>query len=514
MLVALVELSSRLFGLTRDSDAASKFNESAAQDIESLDTTIKQVSASVGEPIPIGGNMDPNLWTALDSLYEKLNDNDAQVQNKLKSLTKVIDLMDKFFARHKSQQTKYWQVIKDLITRINTLLRKEELHPLDNLSTRIHSLEMNSQPPAYGQPHNAQHFQSKQERRGSDDSETFAEFLHNLGSPNQHRPVPPAQPMSMPSQSLDLTNLMERMKELEDALETIADRASSEGVSFGQFVFHTPRHLSDWIGTQLKGYRYGYFVDGVSIWQFFFTDHRDTDAITSSVDKHVKAGYATFHEAYVSVSFQNTLPTLLGKGDQTDYLPALRTFDKWDKGDTSGGLRIRISRELTGVQRQIEKYIRNLDSISEARLLAQDCLTHSVRFVTELSAYITRAHQQLSHSKTYNTQQAWNLVARCVKRCFTDMSDARITAKDARDHTNPLATATEYIWATLRTHQVMEEYLQKNFEDHPAFSSVITSFVTNNNITSNVSEVSSKADKVEKDIKAYKKAFGCSSHTN
>lgn len=182
-----------------------------------------------------------------------------------------------------------------------------------------------------------------------------------------------------------------------------------------------------------------------------------------------------------------------------------RTFEKWDKGDTSGGLRIRISREMTGVQRQIEKYIRNLDSASEARVLAQYLLTHSVRFVAELSAYITRAHQQLSNSRTYNTQQVWNLVSRCVKRCFTDMSDAYITAKDVRDHTNPLATVTEYIWATLKTHQVMEEYLQKNFEDHPAFSSVITNFVTNNNITTNVSEVSAKADKVERDLKAHKK---------
>ena len=312
MLLALTDLSSRIFGLTRDSQAAMQFNKSVAQDIESLDTAIKQVVAGIGEPIPIGGNMNPNIWTALDSLFEHFNDSDNLIQNRLKSLTKILDLLDKSFGRHKSQQNRYWESLKPWITRINVILHKEELHPLDKLSTRIHNLENSYQPLNSGQPQTVSQHQNISTQQDSDDSETFAEFLQNIGSPNQLRPTPAVEPIPPPSQYPDLSKILERMKTIEDAMKSLADRASSELVSFGQFVFHTPKNLSDWIGTQLRVYRYGYFVDGVSIWQFFFIDHRDTDAVTSAVDKHIKAGYATVHEAYVSACFQNVLPSLLG----------------------------------------------------------------------------------------------------------------------------------------------------------------------------------------------------------
>ena len=51
---------------------------------------------------------------------------------------------------------------------------------------------------------------------------------------------------------------------------------------------------------------------------------------------------------------------------------------------------------------------------------------------------------------------------------------------------------------------VMEEYVCKNFEDHPAFASVITRFVTNNNIQSNVSDLSTRVEKLESGLKGLK----------
>ena len=50
----------------------------------------------------------------------------------------------------------------------------------------------------------------------------------------------------------------------------------------------------------------------------------------------------------------------------------------------------------------------------------------------------------------------------------------------------------------------MEEYVSKNFEDHPAFASVITRFVTNNKIQSNVSDLSTRVDKLEFGLKNLK----------
>ena len=68
-------------------------------------------------------------------------------------------------------------------------------------------------------------------------------------------------------------------------------------------------------------------------------------------------------------------------------------------------------------------------------------------------------------------------------------------------------TAVEYLWATLKTHMVMKEYVSKNFDDHPAFASVITRFVTNNNIQSNVSDLTSRVEKLESTVKTMSGRF-------
>ena len=43
----------------------------------------------------------------------------------------------------------------------------------------------------------------------------------------------------------------------------------------------------------------------------------------------------------------------------------------------------------------------------------------------------------------------------------------------------------------------MRGYINKNFEDHPALASVITRFVTHNNLQANIKELATKSKKFE-----------------
>lgn len=109
------------------------------------------------------------------------------------------------------------------------------------------------------------------------------------------------------------------------------------------------------------------------------------------------------------------------------------------------------------IQTQISRYIGNLRASSSARLLAQELLLHSVRFVYGLVEFITRSHAELKAVSTYSKGQIWSLVCQCVKRVFQDLSDARVTGRDAKDSEDELQTAAEYLWATLKTHMIMAE---------------------------------------------------------
>ena len=142
---------------------------------------------------------------------------------------------------------------------------------------------------------------------------------------------------------------------------------------------------------------------------------------------------------------------------------------------------------------------------SPVKTLALECLQQAIQFVNELSNYITRFHAELLSSGSFSPDLCWQLVCRCVKRCLYDMGAVRITAKDGRLESDPLATATTYIWGTLKTHSIMQEYLKYNFEDHPAFASVIIRFVTNNKYQTNLKGLPDRVDKQEKTLTALSK---------
>lgn len=95
-----------------------------------------------------------------------------------------------------------------------------------------------------------------------------------------------------------------------------------------------------------------------------------------------------------------------------------------------------------------------------------------------------------------------------MKWIFQDLSDSRVTGRDAKDSDDELQTAAEYLWATLKTHKVMAEYLSSNFDDHPALASVRTKFVTYNNFESNIGELEARLSKAQKDLNAQNSSIG------
>jgi len=47
----------------------------------------------------------------------------------------------------------------------------------------------------------------------------------------------------------------------------------------------------------------------------------------------------------------------------------------------------------------------------------------------------------------------------------------------------------------------MDVYIKHNFEEHPAFASVITRFVTNNSFQTDVKGIEEKTDRTERELK-------------
>lgn len=65
------------------------------------------------------------------------------------------------------------------------------------------------------------------------------------------------------------------------------------------------------------------------------------------------------------------------------------------------------------------------------------------------------------------------MTCRSVHRILDDLQGARMSGRDAGDGADLDRVTATYIWATAKTHEVMDEYLKYQFFEHPAIAAVL-----------------------------------------
>jgi hypothetical protein len=117
--------------------------------------------------------------------------------------------------------------------------------------------------------------------------------------------------------------------------------------------------------------------------------------------------------------------------------------------------------------------------LPEASALAKELLYCSKKFVSKLSNFMSQDYS-FWQAKGYDKKSSWELTCCSVRRIYEDIHQVRIIARDVRDLEDSMATASLILWATLRSHKVMEEYSRRNFYEHPSISAVIAHHIAAN----------------------------------
>jgi hypothetical protein len=108
-------------------------------------------------------------------------------------------------------------------------------------------------------------------------------------------------------------------------------------------------------------------------------------------------------------------------------------------------------------------------------------LYRSKKFALDLCNFIQRDYDFWKH-KGYGKTEAWELTCLSVHRIFEDIHVVRVCGHDSRDLKNPSFTATQVLWATLRSHIVMEEYSRRKFFEHPSISAVVARHLASHHV--------------------------------
>ena len=220
-----------------------------------------------------------------------------------------------------------------------------------------------------------------------------------------------------------------------------------------------------------------------------------------------KAGLQHPGESTVVYALKQTIPGIFAKGTGTPKktaLKALKTPSEWDKvfsKDMSRGLKDVLEERHDDIESVIRGHID--DSLTrhghhEAAALAREMLSESMKFVTKLSAYMTDTCRDLTERSGFLPEDAWLLTTQVVARVFKAMNTARSEIRSVTAKSSPTRNTAKVLFALLRVHDVMKEFLGQEIKNHPSISSEYVKFLASHMGYKDVLAVKKKLEAVEK----------------
>ena len=281
------------------------------------------------------------------------------------------------------------------------------------------------------------------------------------------------------------------------------------GTKYRQYYFKDPSEVESWMRANMSHPSHGLFVDLVSFSEFFGGErYVERNTTLSEMYMSSKIGYSTLADSIVAASFQNVLPGAYGRAassssNNDDYeltsqaeLPGLPSYAKWDNRDGRHGRRFWIREETRKTEQQLDGCIRSQLS-GPAQILAKDMLMDSFAMSDAMYNFITSSYEDTMNAGKFDSKQAWTLTCSFVKRIFQELSYERVVARDGIHVDDPWSTSANFLFATMKAHAVMGEFMKLSIKDHPRISSEMVKFVCYSQPTADTSDLVSRVHSVE-----------------
>jgi len=443
------------------------------QDLQRLHSVTQTHSLAMGQPSDFVGSAPDSLLQGLSVIQDSVTTMTAAVQAQATSIDVLVGDQNHITHSMLALETQAEDISASTITQIASLT--SDLRALEGrflrLAPILRQLQRGSTPSPGSTPVESSSAGLAAKVATCEQSlVALRNLIEDLASPQA--PFPPS------------TAVESSLKELQVQMKQLQLKVVGKGVQVANKTFQTFEDVRTWVDTHLPNHRYGLFVDGVSIFEFFSSGHIDAETTYSSFYSQHRTGFKSTFEARVASSVQNLFPSVFGKSDSnldtSEALPALSSPEKWDSNDGNTGLRYQIMRNMSDVELQLQETISTvLGDYPEAQHIARECLHQSKRFAMELCQFITLDFQKWKH-RGHSKKDAWKMTAVCVRRIFEELYSERVVARDVYDQANPSFTTGKYLWATWKAHAVMARYLKHQFYEHPSISAVLARHLADN----------------------------------
>lgn len=206
------------------------------------------------------------------------------------------------------------------------------------------------------------------------------------------------------------------------------------------------------------------------------------------IDQMRKAELHHPAEALVLYALKRPLPGIFGQGlgmTGSSYLQALPEASAWDRAFAASssdkpGMKDLLHERHEHLESSIRGAIFDLysarghDKIAE---LAREMLAATVKLLAVLTEYISSVFRNLTQRSGFNEADAWSLTTQVVRGMFLHMSTVRSEARMINPKAKPLKVTSQILYTILRTHDVMNEFVQAEIKNHSTVSSEYVKFL-------------------------------------
>ena len=287
------------------------------------------------------------------------------------------------------------------------------------------------------------------------------------------------------------------------SLRTQVSQSSGSCVRVKELFFQDLRDVQAWVQRHLAkdNFNFGVFGDCISACEVMRNGSSSSDNLGSKLKNAKGAGFESMLEERVLNSVRNGLPTLfMGTGESSSSapLPRLDKPSKWEDPEVfDGGMKPDLMTFMaTQYGRVLESRMLQLHS-AEARALALELQNRTSQFWTLAAQNISNTQIDFTVRAKLPVPTAWNFCMHETKRMLEDCNDPRISALDigvelAKDRAYVCSVV---LFAILKCHMVMEEYVYLQFRNHPSVASERVKLLVNCFAQSNVSSLTEEIGK-------------------
>jgi hypothetical protein len=134
-------------------------------------------------------------------------------------------------------------------------------------------------------------------------------------------------------------------------------------------------------------------------------------------------------------------------------------------------------------------------------------LSKSLQFTDKMFDYLSHTNRDLTERSGFPLSDAWLLATEIVARIFKSLNSALSDVRDILAKSSPLRNTARVLYAMLRVHDVMDEYLALEIKNHPSISSEYVKFLSAHSAYKEIQVLKKKLEAAEKRLTDMEKVF-------